>query len=274
MKQMRKEHSAVICGNTVYVMGGYDGQQSSFLSLCEKWDVERNKWKPFAPMNIAKCAFSATVVNRKYIYTFGGYDGAKRLDNIERFNLKDEFWELLRLKLKFPLSNCACFSPYINKVVIFGGGFSSGFSHHVEMIDVETGEWKSLPKMKEGRDLRNKVVYVDGSAYAIGGLNKKCERLCVAKRKWQPIDDYIINDNLDSWSCALMFTPCTDFTEMDLNSIQDDDSVGSASPDDADEGMDNYYDPADVPEEAREQSDEENKDADEETQASISTHRK
>jgi len=26
-------------------------------------------------MNISKCAFSATVVNKKFIFTFGGYDG-------------------------------------------------------------------------------------------------------------------------------------------------------------------------------------------------------
>lgn len=39
---MRKEHSAVINESSVYVMGGYDGQQSSFLNLCEQYDVEKN----------------------------------------------------------------------------------------------------------------------------------------------------------------------------------------------------------------------------------------
>lgn len=92
------------------------------------------------------------------------------------------------------------------------------------MIDVETGEWKGLPKMKEGRDLRNKVVYVDGAAYAIGGLNKKCEKLLVAKRKWVAIPDYIINDNLDSWSCALMFTPNDKFTDKDMEEFECDSS--------------------------------------------------
>ena len=180
MHQMRKEHSAVINDSIVYVMGGYDGVQNIFLSSCEMYFVEHNEWKPFAPMNIAKCAFSACVVNKRFIYTFGGYDGQKRLNAIERYDISAETWELLSLKLRFPLSNCACFSPYTNKVVVFGGGFSSGFSPHVEMIDVETGEWKSLPEMKEGRDLRNKVVYVDGQAYAIGGLNKKSERFVLA----------------------------------------------------------------------------------------------
>ena len=32
MNQMRKEHSAAILGNIVYVMGGYDGAEGAFLS--------------------------------------------------------------------------------------------------------------------------------------------------------------------------------------------------------------------------------------------------
>lgn len=105
--------------------------------------------------------------------------------------------------------------------MIFGGGFSSGFSHFVEMIDVKSGEWKSLPKMKEGRDLRNKVVFCDGYAYAIGGLNCKCEKIGISKKRWAPIDDYVINDNLDSWSCSLMFTPSSSFSDQDMEVVDD-----------------------------------------------------
>jgi hypothetical protein len=111
MNQMRKEHAAVINGPYVYVMGGYDGVQNIFLNCCELYNIQKNEWKYFAPMNISKCAFSATVVNKEYIYTFGGYDGQQRLDAIERYHIKDGSWELLTVKLKFPLSNCACFCP-------------------------------------------------------------------------------------------------------------------------------------------------------------------
>ncbi len=69
-------------------------------------------------------------------------------------------------------------------MVIFGGGFSSGFSSYVEQIDVETLEWRSLPVMAEGRDLRNKVVYVDDYAVAVGGLNSKAEKLNFVKKQW------------------------------------------------------------------------------------------
>ena len=111
MNQMRKEHAAVTNGQFVYVMGGYDGVQNIFLNCCEIYNIYQNEWKFFAPMNISKCAFSATVVNKEYIYTFGGYDGQQRLDSIERYHIKDGTWDLLKVKLKFPLSNCACFCP-------------------------------------------------------------------------------------------------------------------------------------------------------------------
>ena len=182
MSQMRKEHAAVINGNFVYVMGGYDGVQSMFLNCCEVYNIATNEWAFFAPMNISKCAFSATIVNRNFIYTFGGYDGQNRLQSIERYHILDGSWELLKIKLQFPLSNCACFCAENNKVVLFGGGFSSGFSPYVELIDVVTCEWKSLPIMNEGRDLRNKVVYVDDLAYAVGGLNQKVEKFNYAKK--------------------------------------------------------------------------------------------
>ena len=70
--------------------------------------------------------------------------------------------------------------------------------------------------MREGRDLRNKVVFCDGYAYAIGGLNCKWEKLNIDQKKWIPIDDYVINDNLDSWSWALMFTPSNTFSAEDM----------------------------------------------------------
>jgi hypothetical protein len=130
----------------------------------------------------------------------------------------------------------------MSKVVIFGGGFSSGFSHFVEMVDVDSGEWKSLPKMREGRDLRNKVVYVEGNAYAIGGLNRKCERLNLMKKRWLPIDDYVINDNLDSWSCSLMFTPQTTFCEKDMEIPEDTEVNAPIIVDEGEDEMENDND--------------------------------
>lgn len=61
--------------------------------------------------------------------------------------------------------------------------------------------------MSEGRDLRNKVCFSEGYAYAMGGLNSKAERLNYAERKWSTIPCYPLSDNLDSWASCMLFTP-------------------------------------------------------------------
>lgn len=61
--------------------------------------------------------------------------------------------------------------------------------------------------MAEGRDLRNKVVFIEDHAYAVGGLNSKAEKFNYQKKTWQPLHDYPLADNLDSWACALTFIP-------------------------------------------------------------------
>jgi len=61
--------------------------------------------------------------------------------------------------------------------------------------------------MSEGRDLRNKVCFVEGNAYAMGGLNSKADKLNFIERKWNSIACYPLSDNLDSWASCLLFTP-------------------------------------------------------------------
>lgn len=38
--------------------------------------------------------------------------------------------------------------------------------------------------MAEGRDLRNKVVFIEDHAYAVGGLNSKAEKFNYQKKTW------------------------------------------------------------------------------------------
>ena len=71
-------------------------------------------------MKVAKRSFGATVVNNQYIYTFGGY-ADRELDIIERYNISEDKWQLLDIKLDSVNRNCACFSPEHDKVVVLGG---------------------------------------------------------------------------------------------------------------------------------------------------------
>ena len=61
--------------------------------------------------------------------------------------------------------------------------------------------------MNEGRDLRNKVCFIDDHAFAVGGLNSKAEKFSYNDKKWIHVPEYPLSDNLDSWACALCYVP-------------------------------------------------------------------
>eukprot|EP01017_Pseudomicrothorax_dubius_P047455 TRINITY_DN8538_c0_g1_i1.p1 TRINITY_DN8538_c0_g1~~TRINITY_DN8538_c0_g1_i1.p1 ORF type:complete len:244 (+),score=37.30 TRINITY_DN8538_c0_g1_i1:237-968(+) len=160
-------------------------------------------------MNIAKCAFGACAVDKKYIFAVGGYDGNARLNLIERYDLQEDKWTTLEAKLKDSLSNSACFSPKEDTIIILGGGCNHGFSYEVASYNIVDGKWTSLPAMTEGRDLRNKIVYYNGCAFVVGGNNCRAEKFSFFKNEWLPLPSYnqLVTDNLDSWACALTFDP-------------------------------------------------------------------
>ena len=120
MNTKRQEHAAVICGNTVYVMGGQDG--GKWLNSCEAYDIAKDEWSYVKSMEIKKCNFSATVVNNQFIYTFGGSDdNGDNLASIERYDIAQDEWKVMEFKLNSPNYACACFCPEPNKVVVLGG---------------------------------------------------------------------------------------------------------------------------------------------------------
>lgn len=205
MKQVRKEHALVYLNNCVYALGGYDGINNAFLSTCEKYDLEKDEWNEIKPMVFAKCAFGACAINNRYIFTVGGYNGTFRLDTIERFDSETQEWSIFNTRLHEALSNIACFSAQDNSFTLLGGGHDNGFSLEVWTLDIEKEKWKEEEQMSEGRDLRNKISVIGGYVYAIGGNECKGERFSLSTGKWSPLPAYhhLVNDNLDSWCCAL-----------------------------------------------------------------------
>jgi len=222
MNQSRKEHASVFLRDAVYVLGGYDGMTNGFLNSCERFDLENNEWTPVSNMLIPKCAFGVATLANRYIFTLGGYDGNDRLSSIEKYDIQTDKWTLLEAKLKQPLSNSACFSHSDNSIVILGGGYNSGFCLETNQLNVNDNTWKQLPPMTDGRDLRNKIVSINGNVYAIGGHNCIAEKFSMKKGTWQLLSSYkeFLDDNLDSWSCALYYETTRKLEEMKNNIVQ------------------------------------------------------
>ncbi len=207
MLQARKEHASVYLQNCVYVLGGYNGIKNGFLSSCEKYDLIGEKWIPICNMEVPKCAFGATTMGNRYIFTIGGYDGSIRLNIVERYDVQTDKWTLLNVKMKQPLSNCAGFASSENSIMVLGGGHNIGFSLEMSQLDLETLKWKEFPSMVDGKDLRNKIVIFNEEVYAIGGNNFLVEKFSLRKNDWSVATTYqeLVQDNLDSWSCALYY---------------------------------------------------------------------
>ena len=53
-------------------MGGYDSEYHTYT--CEYYDICNNTWTQFAKLNEKKGGTSASILNNRFIYLFGGED--------------------------------------------------------------------------------------------------------------------------------------------------------------------------------------------------------
>ena len=77
----RYTHALAHHGNFVYAIGGRS--INGVLDSCERYSLNLNKWEKIASLNQRRCTTPAIVYEGTYIYVFGGYEGAGRIDSIE-----------------------------------------------------------------------------------------------------------------------------------------------------------------------------------------------
>ena len=83
----RSDCAAVVCGEFIYVMGGYSGDS---LRSVEYYDGEI--WRYAAPMNTKRSGVSAVTLSGGRIFLIGGYDGVLRQRTTEFYNPQTNAW--------------------------------------------------------------------------------------------------------------------------------------------------------------------------------------
>eukprot|EP00957_Ditylum_brightwellii_P013736 1035676-Ditylum_brightwellii.AAC.1 len=89
MSTQRSDAAAVSLGNTIVVMGGYDGVT---LSSAEQYDTTSGQWSAFPSMRKARRGCAAAVLNGKIIMVGGMDKNNRRISSAEEYDPTTEKW--------------------------------------------------------------------------------------------------------------------------------------------------------------------------------------
>lgn len=78
----------------IFVIGGYN---NGCLKSCESYDIDGDKWTNIAPLNESKQDVSACTFNTNYIYAFGGFNGQKMSNLVEKYDSMKNVWEVVMM---------------------------------------------------------------------------------------------------------------------------------------------------------------------------------
>ncbi len=133
------------------------------MPYCERFNIGTRKWETISQLNEPRYQALAFSVG-ECIYVAGGliYDKNPRTNSIEKYEIKTNKWEEIRLKLPVNIESPTCVSKTFKdqsaEIYILGGRTSEGDQNTVYEIvidDVEkpTSTWniKNFSSMSDGR---------------------------------------------------------------------------------------------------------------------------
>jgi len=177
MLQARYTHNLVYKGNYVYSIGGryYGKGTHGVLEKCEKYDLNHNTWTAIAPLGKNRCT-AVAYIQEKFIYVAGGYNGATRINSLERYNDETNVWENCEVKLPNPIeAGCGMMiSPDLG--VYIGGQDDYTKSDNIFELNMNEKKCQEVGKMKKARLLAHAVLNKE-KIYVFGGSDYDWEKI-------------------------------------------------------------------------------------------------
>jgi len=182
-------------GDNIYIVAGIkDGHWDGHVAWFDEYNTKTGKWSILPDAPRARDHFQAAYDAGK-VYIAGGRRSHAAIGKVleltigevDVFDFKTNQWSTLENLL--PTTRAGTSSLIVNKQLIIMNGESSRqvpAHNEVEALDLKTGTWKSLDKMKQGRHGTGVVKYkkhlyvVAGSANRGGGPElSEMERLAL-----------------------------------------------------------------------------------------------
>jgi len=178
----RCEHSAVVLGPKIYVIGGFHTGWRAYNQDLLAYNLDSNSWETLAPM-ASHFGQTATAVFDGKIYVFGGQLYPIFASNITQvYDPAADTWETKR---PMPTARCHAAAAVIDSLIyVMGGRVYNGDCFSVnEAYSPLSDKWytfKELPEERAGHSL----VSVDNKLWLFGGhSNKKMLATC---REYDP----------------------------------------------------------------------------------------
>jgi len=158
-----------ILGDSLYAVGGHDGQQ--YLKSAERYDIPSEKWHTdVADMQSERTSVGVVSVGG-FIYAIGGQLGSCSLNNVERYDPKTNSWEECEpLRVK----RLGAGVTVLNGLIYVMGGADQVALKTVECYNPATNNWTFVAPMVSSRKHLGCTTY-DGKIYAVGGRGDSSE---------------------------------------------------------------------------------------------------
>ena len=172
----RGGHTAVVHNDAMLVFGGCDGW--NYFNDCHAFSFEAREWAPVRVTGTAPGARSApaTVVHEGQgaMYVFGGYDGARSLNDLFRFDLATSEWSQVRAG-GTPPSPRGGHTAVVHGDALYAFGGKSGRSPFNDLcaFHFERGEWEhvAVGAPQPARRCAHVCVVWGQSLFIIGGYD-------------------------------------------------------------------------------------------------------
>ena len=170
----RGGHTAVVHSACMFVFGGCDGW--NYFNDLYSFSFPGREWAPVRVTGTAPGARSApaTVVHAEQgvMYVFGGYDGARSLNDLFRFDFGSSEWAQVRVNGS-PPSPRGGHTAVVHGDTMYTFGGKSGRSPFNDLcaFHFERGEWSTSPSARRSRRGGARVRRVGAVLFIIGGYD-------------------------------------------------------------------------------------------------------
>nr|XP_018670466.1 kelch-like protein 6 [Ciona intestinalis] len=147
--------------NNLVISGGKETKKETWMYI-----MSLRRWVQMASLNTGRWRHRM-VVCMGDIYVVGGYDGLLRVDNLEKYDERENLW-IERRNMREAVSSAAvCESE--DRIYVVGGGPSVRIStEKVQVYDPNTDDWRLSTPMPDAAKCLSSIA-LRGKIYVVGG---------------------------------------------------------------------------------------------------------